>query len=106
MSSLSVGQLRVSLLLLSCSFSWSFLLQGPVTVSPIVLRSSAAPTAPARTAPDAGYVPEWEGRKGLTEDEFLNSDPSMPDVGADLLECPRTRWDETKIDLDEVSLFA
>jgi len=106
MSSLSVGQLRVSLLLLSCSFSWSFLLQGPVTVSPIVLRSSAAPTAPARTAPDAGYVPEWEGRKGLTEDEFLNSDPSMPDVGADLLECPRTRWDETKIDLDEARKIA
>ena len=47
--------------------------------------------APERVAPDAGKVPEWEGRTGLTEEEFMASDMSKPDASG-MWECPLTRW--------------
>lgn len=53
------------------------------------LRSTAEP--PERTAPDAGYVPEWEDRSGLSPEEFMQSDMSKPDLSG-MWECPLTRW--------------
>lgn len=44
-----------------------------------------------REAPGAGYVPEWEDRPGLTQEEFLRSDISKPDL-SEMYECPLTRW--------------
>jgi len=54
------------------------------------LHSTAEP--PNRTAPDAGFMPEWEDRQGLTPEEFMQSDMSKPDLGG-MWECPLTRWD-------------
>ena len=48
--------------------------------------------APAREAPGAGWVPDWEGREGLTPEEFLASDMSKEDLSG-MWECPLTRWD-------------
>jgi hypothetical protein len=48
--------------------------------------------APERTAPDAGFMPEWEDRPGLTPEEFMASDMDKPDR-AGMWECPLTRWD-------------
>jgi len=53
---------------------------------------------PERTAPDAGYIPEWEDRTGLTPEEFMASDMSKPDL-AGMWECPLTRWDSEGIDI-------
>ena len=47
---------------------------------------------PERTAPGAGYVPEWENRSGLKPEEFMASDMSKPDLSG-MWECPLTRWD-------------
>ena len=57
------------------------------------LRSTVEP--PERTAPDAGYMPEWEDRPGLSPEEFIQSDMSKPDL-AGMWECPLTRWDSEK----------
>ena len=54
------------------------------------LQSTATP--PERIAPDAGYIPEWEDRPGLSPDEFMESDMSKPDASG-MWECPLTRWD-------------
>ena len=54
--------------------------------------TSSSTTTPERVAPDAGYVPEWEGRQGLTPEEFMKSDMSKPDLSG-MWECPLTRWD-------------
>lgn len=54
------------------------------------LASTVAP--PDRVAPDAGYVPEWEDRPGLSPEEFMESDMSKPDMSG-MWECPLTRWD-------------
>ena len=51
--------------------------------------------APKREAPGAGYVPEWENRPGLTEEEFMKSDMSKPDLSG-MWECPLTKWDSDK----------
>lgn len=48
--------------------------------------------APERTAPDAGYTPEWEDREGLAPEEFIKSNMGKPDL-AGMWECPLTRWD-------------
>lgn len=63
-------------------------------ISTPTLSSSLASTAtpPERVAPDAGYVPEWEDRPGLPQEEFLNSDMNKPDLSG-MWECPLTRWD-------------
>jgi hypothetical protein len=46
-----------------------------------------------KTAPDAGYVPEWDNRgDGLSPSDFLQSDMSKPDLSG-MWECPLTRWD-------------
>jgi hypothetical protein len=47
---------------------------------------------PKREAPDAGWVPEWENREGLSPEEFMKSDMSKPDRSG-MWECPLTRWD-------------
>ncbi|KAL7430486.1 hypothetical protein ACHAXM_002229 [Skeletonema potamos] len=57
-------------------------------------------TPPERVAPDAGYVPEWEGRTGLSPEEFIASDMSKPDLSG-MWECPLTRWDSENIDIAE-----
>lgn len=51
--------------------------------------------APKREAPGAGYVPEWENRPGLTEDEYMKSDMSKPDLSG-MWECPLTQWNSDK----------
>lgn len=62
------------------------------TVS-LTLRSTIEP--PERLAPDAGYIPEWEDRPGLSPEEFIQSDMSKPDLSG-MWECPLTRWDSGK----------
>jgi len=47
---------------------------------------------PERTAPSAGYEPEWEDRTGLSPDEFMKSDMNKPDLSG-MWECPLTLWD-------------
>ena len=54
------------------------------------LSSTAEP--PERVAPDAGYVPEWENRPGLSPEQFMASDMSKPDLSG-MWECPLTKWD-------------
>jgi hypothetical protein len=54
--------------------------------------SSSSAAVPVREAPGAGYVPAWENRSGLTQQAFLNSDMTKPDISA-MWECPLTRWD-------------
>jgi len=54
--------------------------------------------APTRVAPDAGWEPEWEDRKGLSEEEFMASDMSKSDASG-MWECPLTRWDSEGIDV-------
>ena len=51
-----------------------------------------------RTAPGAGYLPQWEGRPGLTPEEFLASDMDAPDLSA-MWESPMTLWDMENIDV-------
>ena len=55
-----------------------------------VLQSTATP--PERLAPDAGYIPEWEGRTGYSPEKFMESDMSKPDLSG-MWECPLTLWD-------------
>ena len=59
-------------------------------VSSTALSSTMEP--PERIAPDAGYIPEWENRPGLSPEKFMESDMSKPDL-AGMWECPLTRWD-------------
>jgi len=61
-------------------------------------RLSVAAEPPTRTAPDAGYIPDWEDRPGLTPEEFMQSDMSKPDLSG-MWECPLTRWDSDGIDI-------
>jgi hypothetical protein len=55
------------------------------------LASTVAP--PERVAPDAGKVPDWEDRPGLSPEEFMESDMSKPDLSG-MWECPLTLWDD------------
>ncbi|EJK76052.1 hypothetical protein THAOC_02203 [Thalassiosira oceanica] len=57
-------------------------------------------TAPTRVAPDAGWEPEWEGRTGLSPDEFMKSDMDSDDLSG-MWECPLTRWDSEGIDVEK-----
>jgi hypothetical protein len=66
--------------------------------SSVALLSTLSP--PERVAPDAGYVPDWEDRVGLTPEEFTQSDMSKPDLSG-MWECPLTRWDSDNIDVKE-----
>eukprot|EP00587_Corethron_hystrix_P005395 CAMPEP_0113313744 /NCGR_PEP_ID=MMETSP0010_2-20120614/10049_1 /TAXON_ID=216773 ORGANISM="Corethron hystrix, Strain 308" /NCGR_SAMPLE_ID=MMETSP0010_2 /ASSEMBLY_ACC=CAM_ASM_000155 /LENGTH=463 /DNA_ID=CAMNT_0000169825 /DNA_START=145 /DNA_END=1536 /DNA_ORIENTATION=- /assembly_acc=CAM_ASM_000155 len=56
--------------------------------------------APIRIAPDAGKIPQWEEppRQGLSQEEFLASDESKPDL-SEMWECPLTRWDSDGVDI-------
>ena len=56
------------------------------------LLSTIEKDPPVKTAPGAGWEPEWEGREGLSPEEFMESDLSKPDL-AGMWECPLTRWD-------------
>ncbi|KAL3756815.1 hypothetical protein ACHAWU_000457 [Discostella pseudostelligera] len=62
------------------------------------LASSTISSPPERIAPDAGWVPEWEGRTGLSPEEFVKSDMSKPDLSG-MWECPLTRWNSEGIDV-------
>jgi len=53
---------------------------------------------PERVAPDAGSIPEWEGRVGLSPEAFIKSDMEKPDL-SEMWECPLTRWDSEGIDI-------
>mmetsp|Transcript_37137 Transcript_37137/g.54620 ORF Transcript_37137/g.54620 Transcript_37137/m.54620 type:complete len:456 (-) Transcript_37137:147-1514(-) len=61
-------------------------------------RSGALFSTVERVAPDAGYVPKWEDREGLSPEEFIESDESKEDLSG-MWECPLTRWDTEGIDL-------
>lgn len=62
------------------------------TPSPLTPRHATTVEPPKKEAPGAGFVPDWEGRSGLPESEFLKSDDSKPDLSG-MWECPLTRWD-------------
>jgi len=55
---------------------------------------------PERIAPNAGYIPDWEDRPGLSPEKFMASDMSKPDLSG-MWECPLTRWDSEGIDVVE-----
>ena len=56
------------------------------------LKSTVDADVPERVAPDAGWLPDWEGRTGLSPEEFMKSDMAKPDR-SEMWECPLTRWD-------------
>ena len=58
----------------------------------LTLRRATTAEPPAREAPGAGYVPEWENRQGKAPEEFLQSDMEKDDLSG-MWECPLTRWD-------------
>ena len=62
---------------------------------PSSLFSTIEKNPPVKTAPEAGWEPEWEGRDGLSPKDFMESDMSKPDLSA-MWECPLTRWDSEK----------
>ena len=64
----------------------------PRKVSSSALSSTMEP--PERVAPDAGFMPEWEDRPGLTPEQYMSSDMSKPDL-SEMWECPLTRWDSS-----------
>jgi len=70
----------------------------PAPLSPLSTRLASTiekpetTSAPERIAPDAGWEPDWEGRTGLTPEEFMKSDMDKPDLSG-MWECPLTRWD-------------
>lgn len=78
------------------SFCYGFVVQQPGSafrasaLSATVEDTTAAP--PVKEAPGAGWVPDWEDRKGLPESEFMKSDENQPDLSG-MWECPLTRWD-------------
>ena len=62
------------------------------TASTTRLSSTIEKTAPERIAPDAGWEPEWDGKTGLSPEEFMKSDMNKPDLSG-MWECPLTLWD-------------
>ncbi|GAX28904.1 hypothetical protein FisN_20Lh214 [Fistulifera solaris] len=80
-------------------------LTAPAVTAFVVPRSTTVTTplqattiVPERVAPDAGYMPEWEDRPGLTPEEFMKSDMNKPDLSG-MWECPLTRWNTENIDI-------
>jgi hypothetical protein len=73
-------------------------LRTTTTTTTSKLSSTAEP--PERLAPDAGYVPDWEDRAGLTPDKFMATDMSKPDLSG-MWECPLTKWDSNGMDIVE-----
>jgi len=67
------------------------------------LASTAEP--PERTAPDAGYKPDWENREGKPVEGVLDSDMKKDDLSG-MWECPLTRWDSEGIDVKEAQAIA
>lgn len=70
----------------------------PAPVNGLSSTQLGSSVAPERTAPDAGFVPDWEDRPGLTPEEFTASDMDKPDLSG-MWECPLTRWDSDDIDI-------
>jgi len=84
----------LSFLLPSSSFSFQVIPQSSRSFISTALSSTLE-----RVAPSAGVVPEWEEQQGLSEEQFMQSDVSKPDLSDALLECPLTLWDFENIDL-------
>jgi len=64
----------------------------PASSSTTALFSTVEEAPPVKAAPGAGWEPDWEGREGLTPEQFMESDMSKPDLSG-MWECPLTRWD-------------
>ena len=64
----------------------------PASVKGLTSTQLGSAVAPERVAPDAGYIPDWEDRPGLSPEEFMASDMSKPDLSG-MWECPLTKWD-------------
>lgn len=62
------------------------------------LFSTASSEAPERVAPDAGFIPDWEDRPGLSPEEFMKSNMDKSDA-SEMWECPLTRWESDGIDV-------
>jgi len=75
--------------------------------STLRLQSAVADEAstPERTAPAAGWEPEWENRAGKSPEEFMQSDMNAPDRSG-MWECPLTRWDSENIDVVQAQKMA
>ena len=69
------------------------------------LEESPTTSQPERIAPSAGHSPPWENRPGLTPEQFMQSDPSKPDISG-MWECPLTRWDSENINVEEAQRLA
>mmetsp|Transcript_31584 Transcript_31584/g.47738 ORF Transcript_31584/g.47738 Transcript_31584/m.47738 type:complete len:452 (-) Transcript_31584:229-1584(-) len=89
-------KLNLSLFLLTVTCSNAFVTKPPSKAFG-ALQSTASPE---RVAPEAGYVPEWEDRPGLSPEEFMKSDESKPDLSG-MWECPLTKWDFENIDIKQ-----
>eukprot|EP00978_Attheya_sp_CCMP212_P019785 scaffold55788_cov52-Attheya_sp.AAC.3 len=91
---------------ISCAAAFLLLSATAEGFAPVVSRSSSTTRVfstaepPARTAPDAGWVPEWEDRAGLSTEEFMKSDTAKADLSG-MWECPYTRWDSQGIDVEK-----
>lgn len=68
------------------------------------IRLSSAVAPPERTAPSAGWMPDWEDRPGLSPEEFMESDLTKPDK-SEMWECPLTRWDSDGYVFSLTSLY-
>jgi hypothetical protein len=78
--------------ILAASLLYSASAFAPSRHASISTRLHSTVDPPERIAPDAGYMPEWEDREGLSPEEFMESDMSKPDRSG-MWECPLTRWD-------------
>ena len=88
--------MKFSLIALAAALSPQLTLGfAPVSLNVVSSTQLRSAVAPERVAPDAGYVPDWEDRPGLSPEEFMESDMSKPDLSG-MWECPLTRWDSDK----------
>uniref|UniRef100_A0A7S2W2J7 TauD/TfdA-like domain-containing protein n=1 Tax=Eucampia antarctica TaxID=49252 RepID=A0A7S2W2J7_9STRA len=69
------------------------------------LHSTVSPETPERVAPDAGWIPEWEDRQGLSPEKFIASNMNKPDASG-MWECPLTRWNSEGIDVAKAQKMA
>lgn len=91
--------MKIVTVAISLSLSTTAAAFAPIPTSRASTRLSStvekpATASPERTAPDAGWEPDWEGREGLSPGEFMQSDMKKPDLSG-MWECPLTRWDDT-----------
>ena len=79
-------------LLLTAIITSNALAFTPIKTNTIDVHLKSTVEPPQRVAPDAGFVPEWEDRPGLSPNQFMESDMSKDDLSG-MWECPITRWD-------------